>query len=317
MELRDYQNNLALRIDGDKCYDTSGRWVYEKNGNYILNATGNWVLEIRGDRVYDTRGDWVYRIVPKQLPDIPANAARLPDDDTPVLVKDTAICPHCGHELKPAQKFCVKCGALAAAGASAPPVARVNPSYAQAGHGYAQTRHGYTQAVPAYAQPPKKSRVPLMVASIIVVVALGVGAAFFFTNRGTNAGAANNFAGSGHVPPGEGGTTDGSVGVSRLWDLVVGEWVVGELEAYEEQRDFMIIVKNRNGTGSQREYSGGNLTHVWYFTFDILYDYTMVIFHPESDTDAYEWTGHSVTNRGQWYVTETHLYNDGDVWRRR
>ena len=62
MELRDYKDTVVLHVDGDKCYDINGTWVYVRKGDYICNAAGNWVYVIRGDRVYDTQGNWIYKI---------------------------------------------------------------------------------------------------------------------------------------------------------------------------------------------------------------------------------------------------------------
>ena len=60
MEFRDYHDKVVLRVEGDKCYDTSGTWIYVKNGDYICNSAGNWVYVIRGTKVYDTGDNWVF-----------------------------------------------------------------------------------------------------------------------------------------------------------------------------------------------------------------------------------------------------------------
>jgi len=62
MILKDYNDNTSLRIDGDKCYDAAGRWVFIKRGNYLYDSLNNWHFVIKGDRVYDIRGNWVYTV---------------------------------------------------------------------------------------------------------------------------------------------------------------------------------------------------------------------------------------------------------------
>jgi len=66
MDIKDYRGHTVLRMTDDKCYDTSGRWVYTVKGNYICNATGHWLYEIRGDKIYNSNGRWIYQIHPEQ-----------------------------------------------------------------------------------------------------------------------------------------------------------------------------------------------------------------------------------------------------------
>ena len=99
MEIRDYYDNVVLRVVDNKCYDRNGTWVYVMEGDYICNAAGKWMFVVRGDRVYDTQGNWVYKVHQDRRYDMPApprhtaNPSASYADDTPVAPRHTASSP--------------------------------------------------------------------------------------------------------------------------------------------------------------------------------------------------------------------------------
>ena len=323
MEFRDSHNNTVLRISGDKCYNANGTWVYAKKGNYICNASGNWVYEIRGDKVFDTRGNWVYKVHhnPNQPPVMPVD------------IKDTVACTHCGHELKHTQKFCTKCGVQTSATASgeghAYPTAPAGHHYASASTHYAPASPHYSPTGPDYAPAPQKSRVPLMIASIVVVAALGIGAAFFFTNWRDNAVAGGGIVGcsiadGANISPDMGGATDGIAGLSRLWDLIVGEWIQFPGEADD------VWVFNRDGTVAIMYVHNDVLHHYVDFYFDIRGDYSLILYGDDF-SNVFTWwperanfPGYAFTQipceywvPDGWFVSESYFHVHGETYKRR
>ena len=256
MEFRDYYDNVALRIVGNKCYDINGTWVYVKNGNYICNSAGNWVLVIDGDRVYDTQDNWVYNVREDQIHrhDIPAF---MPADTTP--------CSYCGQDLTYVKDgVCTRCGTRnsTAAGAvpavssippvvsvypepsippvssahpvpSIPPVASVSPassippasSISHASHippvtsarqGPPITSLPHTSAIPQrprassgaqarVAPKPKKSQLPILIASIAVVLVVGLVILFVNSRSGNGDAVGGMVADGGYYVPAEDG----------------------------------------------------------------------------------------------------------------
>ena len=101
MDIRDQKGNIILRIVGDMCYDTGGRWVYVKKGDQICNVSGQPVFTIRDNKVYDTNGNWVYNIYQPDTPGIPTSPQR------------GFACKYCGRALGIGQTdVCASCGPL-------------------------------------------------------------------------------------------------------------------------------------------------------------------------------------------------------------
>jgi len=101
MDIRDSSGNVLYRIDGNRIYNTHGKWVLEKRGDYIFDSTGNRRYEVQGNRIYDTQGHWVLEIVDTFQLEIPV----------PLNRQAVSFCANCKNELTQPLAFCGFCGA--------------------------------------------------------------------------------------------------------------------------------------------------------------------------------------------------------------